>query len=183
LGFMTDADFMSRIQFTAGFTLTRSSVYGKRMVMKNNDEFVETESMQKRPLSGQMPYLLNVGLNYSDKNLNANILFNRSGRQLFVLGENAYGHEYRAPFNSLDATVSYRFSKSGIQLKLSGVNILNSTQIFYTNSPDDYVRDEYNFPTDNLLPHKSENFDPGHDPVIHKTYDGRSFAFSVSRTF
>ncbi|MEA5072388.1 MAG: TonB-dependent receptor [Petrimonas sp.] len=183
LGFMTDADFMSRIQFTAGFTLTRSSVYGKRMVMKNNDEFVETESMQKRPLSGQMPYLLNVGLNYSDKNLNANILFNRSGRQLFVLGENAYGHEYRAPFNSLEATVSYRFPKSGIQLKLSGVNILNSTQIFYTNTPDDYIRDEYNFPTDNFLPHKSENFDRGHDPVIHKTYDGRSFAFSVSRTF
>jgi hypothetical protein len=100
-----------------------------------------------------------------------------------VLGENAYGHEYRAPFNSLEATVSYRFPKSGIQLKLSGVNILNSTQIFYTNTPDDYIRDEYNFPTDNLLPHKSENFDRGHDPVIHKTYDGRSFAFSVSRTF
>ena len=183
LGFMTDADFMSRIQFTAGFTLTRSSVYGKRMVMKNNDEFVETESIQKRPLSGQMPYLLNVGLNYSDKNLNANILFNRSGRQLFVLGENAYGHEYRAPFNSLEATVSYRFPKSGIQLKWSGVNILNSTQIFYTNSPDDYVRDEYNFPTEELLFGKSENYDRGHDPVIHKTYDGRSFAFSVSRTF
>ena len=123
LGFMADTDFMRRIQFVVGFSLTRSFVYGKRMVMIGKDEFAETEIIQKRPLFGQMPYLFNVGLNYSDKNLHANILFNRSGRQLFVLGENAHQHEYRAPFNFLEATVSYRFPNSGIQLKLSGKNL------------------------------------------------------------
>lgn len=183
LGFITDANFIHNIQFAAGFTLTHSSVYGKRMGMKDKDTFMETESIQKRPLSGQMPYLLHIGLNYSDKRLNANLLFNRSSRQLFVLGENAYQHEYKAPFNSMDVVMSYRFPKRDISVKLSGVNLLNYAQIFYTNTPDDYVRDKYNFPTENLLPHKSENYDRGHDPVIHKTYGGRSFSFSVSRTF
>lgn len=98
-------------------------------------------------------------------------------------GENAFQHEYRAPFNSLEAAVSYRFPKSGIKLKLSGVNLLNSAQVFYTNSPDDYVRDECNFPTDKLLPRKSENYDKGRDPVIHKIRDGCVFSLSVSRTF
>ncbi len=183
LDFIADMDFLRHFQLNAAFTLTRSSVYGKRMIMKDKDNFVESESMQKRPLSGQTPYLLNVGLNYSDKNLNANMLFNRSSRQLFVLGGNAYGHEYRAPFNVLEATVSYRFPKSGIQLKWSGINLLNSKEIFYTNTPDDYVRDEYHFPTDNLLPHKSENFDRGRDPVIYQLKNGRTFTFSISCNF
>lgn len=181
LDFIADADFLRHLQLNAGFTLTRSSVYGKRMVMKD-DEFMETESIQKRPLSGQMPYMFNIGLNYSNKNLNANILFNRSSRQLFVLGENAYGHEYRAPSNHLEATVNYHL-KNGISFKLSGVNLLNSKEIFYTNTPNDYVRDEYNFPTENLLPHKSENFDSGRDPIIHQSHNGRTFTFSISHTF
>ncbi len=183
LGFIADVDFFRDIQLVAGFTCTRSSVYGKRMVMNNKGSFVETESVQKRPLSGQTPYLLTVGFNYMGGNMDANILFNRSSRQLFVLGENAFQHEYRAPFNSLEAAVSYRFPKSGIKLKLSGVNLLNSAQVFYTNSPDDYVRDECNFPTDKLLPRKSENYDKGRDPVIHKIRDGCVFSLSVSRTF
>ncbi len=182
LDFIADADFIRHFQLNAGFTLTSSSVYGKRMVMRDKDEFVETESIQKRPLSGQMPYLLNVGLNYSAKNLNANVLFSRSSRQLFVLGENAYQHEYRAPFNSLETAISYRL-KNGISLKLSGINLLNANEIFYTNTSDDYVRDEYNFPIENLLPHKSENFDRGRDPVIYQLRNGRTFTFSISHTF
>jgi outer membrane receptor for Fe3+-dicitrate len=183
LVFMGDADLEHRIQFSAGFTFTRSSVFGMRVIMRDKDEFSETGSIQKRPLSGQMPYQLYIGLNYAVRLLNAHILFNRSGRQLFLLGDIAHRHEYRAPFNSLEATLIYNFPQSRIELKLSGVNLLNSAQIFYTNTPDDYVRDTYNFPTENLLPHKTENYDHGHDPVIHKTYGGRSFTFSVSRSF
>lgn len=177
------ADLMQNIQLVTGLTLTHSSVEGRRIMMNDKGEFMETESMQKRPLSGQMPYLFTIGLNYADKNLNANILFNRSSRQLFVLGENAYQHEYRAPFNSLEASIGYRFPKSGILLKLSGSNLLNAHEIFYTNTPDDYVRDEYNFPTDNLLSRKTENYDKGRDPIVHKIRSGRTVTFSVSGTF
>lgn len=183
LDFITDAVFLRNIQLVAGFMFTRSTVEGKRLVMNDKKEFVEAESTQKRPLTGQMPYLINIGLNYSNKNLNANVIFNRNSRQLFVLGENAHQHEYRAPHNSLEATVSYRFPQNGILLKISGTNLLNTKKNFYTNTPDDYVRDEYNFPTENLLPHKSENFDSGRDPVIHQLKNGRTFTFSVNYNF
>ena len=182
LDFIANTDFIRKIQFISGVTLTHSSVFGKRMVMIGKDEFTETESIQKRPLSGQMPYLFNVGLGYSDTKLNTDILFNRSSRQLFVLGESAFQHEYRAPFNSLEVTMNYRF-KNGISLKLSGANLLNYREFFYTNTSDDYVRDEYNFPTDNLLPQKSENFDRGRDPVIYQLRNGRTFTFSISYNF
>lgn len=112
-----------------------------------------------------------------------NMLFNRSGRQLFLLGENAYQHEYRAPFNSVEANISYRFPKSDIWLKLSAGNLLNTTQLFYTNTPDDYVRDEYNSPTERLLPGKTENYDKVRDPIIHEVKNGQSFMISLSRTF
>ncbi|WP_298648723.1 TonB-dependent receptor [uncultured Proteiniphilum sp.] len=187
LDFMGGSGFLRKVQLSAGLVLTRSSVKGKRvMVIPQEDEedmFIETESTQKRPLSGQTPSQLNAGISYTDKNLHANMLFNRSGRQLFLPGENAYQHEYRAPLTSIEASISYRFPKSDIWLKLSGSNLLNATQIFYTNMPDDYVRGEYGFPTEKLLPGKTENYDKGHDPIIHEVKNGRSFMISLSRTF
>lgn len=187
LDFVGNPDFLRNVQFSAGFVLTRSSVKGKRVIViperEGETQFVETESTQKRPLSGQTPYQLRAGISYTDKSLHANILFNRSGRQLFLLGENAYQHEYRAPFNSVEASISYRFPKSGIWLKLSGSNLLNVTQIFYTNTPDDYVRGEYGLPTERLIPGKTENYDEGHDPIIHEVKNGQSFMISLSRTF
>lgn len=187
LDFLGENGFLRKTQLTAGYVFTRSSVHGKRMRLvthENGDtEFKETPTTQTRPLSGQMPYQLNAGVRFVDNKLFVNVLFNRSGQQLFLLGENAHAHEYRAPFNSLEASIGYRFLKSGILLKLSGSNLLNAHEIFYTNTPDDYVRDEYNFPTENLLPRKTENYDKGRDPIVHKTRSGRTVIFSVSHTF
>ncbi len=187
LDFVGDSDFLRKWQLSAGVVLTRSSVKGKRTIVipQEDDEemFMETESTQKRPLSGQTPYQWKAGISYTGKDLHANMLFNRSGRQLFLLGENAYQHEYRAPSNSLEVNISYRFPKSDIRLKVSGSNLLNTTQIFYRNNQDDYVRDQYNVPTEKLLPGKTENYDKMHDPVIHEVKNGRTFMISLSRTF
>lgn len=188
LDFVGDSDFLRKLQLSAGFVLTRSSVKGKRTMVVSQEEeeedmFIETESTQNRPLSGQTPYQWMAGISYSDKSMHANILFNRSGRQLFLLGENAYQHEYRTPFNSMEANFSYRFPKSGIWLKVSGRNLLDTAQIFYRNTQDDYIRDEYNLPTEKLLPGKTENYDKAYDPVIHEVRIGRSFMISLSRTF
>ena len=187
LDFISHPSFLHNLQLSAGFTLTRSYVEGKRMGMIVNEEgervFFETESTQKRPLSGQMTGSLNIGINYIDKRVNAGIFFYRNGRQLFVLGEKAYQHEYRAPYHSLNVTVSYHLPKSGILMKLSGTNLLNTSQIFYTNTPDHYLRDRYNVTTDILLPHKTENFDKGYDPVIYHLKSGSTCSLSIIRTF
>lgn len=187
LDFWGANSFSSKIHVSAACVITRSSVCGKRvqpMMNENGEtEFVEMQTTQTRPLSGQMPYQLNAGIHYADNKLFVNLTFNRNGRRLFLLGEKAHAHEYRAPFNSLEASIGYRFPKSGILLKLSGINLFNTNEIFYTNTPDDYIRDGYNFPTDNLLPRKTENYDKGRDPIIHETQSGRTFTFSVSRTF
>ncbi len=187
LDFFNGNDWLRKTQLTAGYVFTRSSVHGKRMRLithENGDtKFKEIPTTQTRPLSGQMPYQFNAGIRYADNKLFVNVLFNRSGRQLFLLGENAHAHEYRASFNSLEANIGYRFPKSGILLKLSGSNLLKAHEIFYTNTPVDYVRDEYNFPTDNLLPRKTENYDKGRDPIVHKTRGERTITFSASGTF
>ncbi len=187
LGFIGDTDFLSKIQFSAGLVLTRSSVRGKQMIVikqkEGDDIFIETESTQNRPLSGQTPYQWMVGINYSDKSMHASILFDRSGRQLYLLGESAYQHEYRAPLNSVETSISYRFPKNDIRLKVSGRNLINTTQVFYRNTKDDYARGENGAPIEKLLPGKSENYDKGRDPIVHEVRNGRIFMISISCTF
>ncbi|MEA4980276.1 MAG: hypothetical protein VB098_10355, partial [Petrimonas sp.] len=79
--------------------------------------------------------------------------------------------------------ISYRFPKNDILLKISGRNLLNAVQIFYTNTPEDYVRNEFNFPTDELLPRKTENYDKGRDPITHEVKNGQTFSISISSSF
>lgn len=61
-----------------------------------------------RPLQGQSPYIVNVGLNYSDakKDLQINLLYNVIGRRIIAVGFEAYPDLYEMPRNVVDLTFS-----------------------------------------------------------------------------
>lgn len=185
LDFIAGADFLRNMQVSTGVIFTRSTVEGIRVRPdeESQNSFTETRTVQKRPLSGQTPYLISSGIRYTGETLHVNLFFHRTGRQLFLLGQNAYQNEYRAPYNLLEANVEYQFPGKGISLKISGNNLLNSIQTFYTKTPDDYVRDSYNFPTDKLLPGRSENYVKESDPVVHQIKNGINVNISASYTF
>lgn len=61
-----------------------------------------------RPLQGQSPYIVNVGVNYNDtkKDLQINLLYNVIGRRIIAVGFEAYPDLYEMPRNVVDLTFS-----------------------------------------------------------------------------
>lgn len=81
-----------------------------------------------RPLQGQSPYVINVNLDYDNKDtgFNATVLFNRFGARIDTVGTDRRPDTYQEPFNQLDFVISQKFGsedKNKIRFKLQ--NILN----------------------------------------------------------
>lgn len=93
--------------------------------------FFEKGSREKnRPMQGQSPYLVNVGLFYSHKAWNAAAQYNRIGRRLIGVGRSlgSTGDQtvnipdsYEMPRNSLDFSLSRQFGHFGVKLGLKDV--------------------------------------------------------------
>ncbi len=92
-----------------------------------------------RPLQGQSPYIINIGLLYDlpEAGFNTTILFNRVGERIYLVGDITAGAGspdiYEAPRNLLDFQVSKKILKSKGELRLTISDILNNTQYFYQN--------------------------------------------------
>lgn len=81
-----------------------------------------------RPLQGQSPYVVNVNLDYDNKDTgtNATLLFNVFGARIDTVGTNERPDTYQEPFNQLDFVFSQKFGKGDrnkVRFKIQ--NILN----------------------------------------------------------
>ncbi|MNK12613.1 TonB-dependent Receptor Plug Domain protein [compost metagenome] len=133
--------------------LSNFSVYGnvaviwseiKTLIRVNNPEFnpaKPTEAPEKidvilplkRPLIGQSPYILNVGLSYLSKYAGANVSFNRSGYRSYIVSTPDMT-EFQRPRNLLDLQLSSKFLKQKAELKLNVSNLLNTADEYYNNA-------------------------------------------------
>ncbi len=98
-----------------------------------------------RPLQGQSPYIVNVGLNYNDqaKDLQINVLYNVIGRRIFAVGFDGYPDIYEMPRGVLDVT----FSKAvGSRWTLKGgiTDILNQGNVLLQDGNQDQKFDRKN---------------------------------------
>lgn len=66
-----------------------------------------------RPLQGQSPYIINVGLNYNQvkKDFQLNLLYNVIGKRIFAVGFEGYPDLYEMPRNMIDLTFSKGIGK------------------------------------------------------------------------
>lgn len=103
----------------------------------------------ERPLYGQSPYLINIGLNYNnrDRGFSSTLLFNRIGRRIWLVGIDQDPHVWEAPRSVLDFQVSKNIGKYG-ELKLTVGDIFNQRLNFYQDIDDNGKYDEG---TDNLM--------------------------------
>jgi hypothetical protein len=84
----------------------------------------------KRPLEGQAPYVLNLGLSYSTWNgWEAGLFYNRFGKRLTAAGGSGLPDIYEQPRNALDGTLSVPF-RQGVRMKLKGTNLLDAEYRF-----------------------------------------------------
>lgn len=94
--------------------------YDSRLMFAREGEEID----DVRQLQGQSPYLINAGLNYNDRGLEAGLFYNVQGKTLEVVGLAQNPDVFVHPFNSLDFNFSKKLGKnqrSTISLKVNNI--------------------------------------------------------------
>ena len=129
VGFGTELEFRKKldfISFLSHFTLSGnlSFIYSKVT------DIAETVN---RPLQGQSPYLLNIGLQYDleQHGITANLLFNQIGRRILFVGSEAISDIWENPRGLLDIQVAKKIANKKGEIRLGINDLLNAPGYFY----------------------------------------------------
>jgi outer membrane receptor protein involved in Fe transport len=135
-----EVEFRRKLDFTNGlknFTLLANAAYIYSRVKS------EAQNLKiDRPMQGQSPYLVNVSLMYDlqEKGFSTTLLFNQVGERIYLVGDISAGAGspdiYEAPRPILDLQVAQKVLKSKGEIRLNVSDIINRTQYFYQNAPD-----------------------------------------------
>lgn len=123
LAFITEA--------TKNFTLTGNISYIHSRVQ-------DTTSLD-RPLQGQSPYLVNIGLQYDleEQGFSGTLLFNQIGRRILFVGDRSISDIFESPRPLLDLQLSKKILKKRGEVKLNVSDIFNKRAYFYHDLDDD----------------------------------------------
>ncbi len=131
-----EVEFRKKLDFIKGlknFTFQANAAY---IYSRIKDKGFQVD----RPLQGQSPYLINLGLLYDweKAGLNFTLLYNQIGERIYLVGDLTSGAGspdiYEAPRGLLDFQASKKFLKNKAEIRLNVQDILNQTQYFYQNA-------------------------------------------------
>lgn len=117
-------DFIRAIK---NFTLTANLSYIHNRVSGSTNAKID------RPMQGQSPYVVNLGLQYDLERygLTSTLLFNQIGRRIAYVGNDQTPVIWEAPRPLLDFQLAKRVLKSKGEIKLNISDILNQRANFY----------------------------------------------------
>jgi TonB-dependent receptor len=101
-----------------------------------------TNQIQNRPLQGQSPYIINVGLYYNDeeKGFSVNTAYNVFGPRIFSVGDKIFPSWWEMPRQSLDFQIAKVWAKR-FETKLNIQNLLNAaTRLYQDNNNDNKIK-------------------------------------------
>lgn len=137
ISYGAEIEFRKKLGLANGlknFTLQANAAYIHSVVKSESFDL-------DRPMQGQSPYAINVGLLYDleKAGLNATLLYNQIGRRIYVVGQNALNiggspDIYEAPRPLLDFQMAKKILKSKGELRLNVSDLLNKVQYFYQNA-------------------------------------------------
>jgi TonB-dependent receptor len=106
------------------------------------DASTNTFQENKRPLQGQSPYVINVGLYYNDSETgwSANAGYNLFGNRIMAVGSTLFPSWIERPRQSLDLQVAKTFRN--VEVKLNVQNVLNSQYRIYQDNDENQQIDE-----------------------------------------
>jgi outer membrane receptor protein involved in Fe transport len=152
-----------------GSILKNTTFYANLAYIKSVVDDNSIENAKSRPLSGQSNYVINTSLSYTLPNdkLSFNLLYNRIGQRLFLVGEGGgadgsgkLGNIFESPRNLLDFQANMNLNKRS-SLRLNVKDVLNAQYRFYydqngnnkfdnpvykrgtINSSEDYILQQY----------------------------------------
>jgi outer membrane receptor for ferrienterochelin and colicin len=97
-----------------------------------------TNQIQNRPLQGQSPYIINLGLYYNDEEtgLSVNTAYNVFGPRIFSVGDKIFPSWWEMPRQSVDFQIAKTWNKR-FETKLNIQNLLNATYRLYQDNNND----------------------------------------------
>ncbi len=101
-----------------------------------------TNQIQNRPLQGQSPYIVNVGLYYNDveKGFSVNTAYNVFGPRIFSVGDVIFPSWWEMPRQSVDFQIAKTWHKR-FETKLNIQNLLNATyRLYQDNNSDNEIK-------------------------------------------
>jgi outer membrane receptor for ferrienterochelin and colicin len=101
-----------------------------------------TNQIQNRPLQGQSPYIINLGLYYNDeeKGFSVNTAYNVFGPRIFSVGDKIFPSWWEMPRQSLDFQIAKIWNKR-FETKLNIQNLLNAaTRLYQDNNNDNEIK-------------------------------------------
>ena len=121
------------------------------------------QAVTQRPMQGQSPYIVNVGLYYRNEkaSLQVNALYNIIGRRLFIIGYDDYPDIYEMPRNHVDLTVTKGIGRK-LELKAGVRDLLNDHFMLMQDANRDGI------------------FDQDSDQVIQRFRPGTTFSLGLS---
>ena len=129
LGFVGLNNFEVNSNFSYIYSaVTRDSAeYAARVASARTGEVIS----ELRPMQGQSPYMVNVGLNYNDpkKGWQGGLFYNVQGEKLYIVGVADNPDVYEVPFHSLNFNLMKTFGEDRqYQMGFGINNILDDTR-------------------------------------------------------
>jgi TonB-dependent receptor len=138
LSFINETDFLKNTSVYANLAIMKSDVKLDRNLFANIND--------SRALQGQSPYLINGGIQYNDNTWGFNILYNRIGRRINIVGFGRYEGDgfqyeypdiYENPRDVIDVQVSRKLFNSRADLKINFGDLLNQKAVLYQDTNND----------------------------------------------
>ena len=127
LGFLTG--YLDQSYVSGNYTRVHSAI--EYQFEKTDDEGNDIIETRTRPMQGQSPWTVNLGLLFVEPKTNVSIslLFNRIGRRLNAVADDEKQHEYQEPRDLLDLAVSRTFLRR-YQVKFTAKNLKNEDEVY-----------------------------------------------------
>jgi TonB-dependent receptor len=133
-GYGVELELRKKLDFNPVFK--NFTLYSNLSYIANKVE--DSKSNINRPMQGQSPYVVNIGLQYDlDKaGLNTTLLFNQIGRRILYVGNEQVPAIWENPRPLLDFQIAKKVVKNKGEIRLSVSDILNKNAYFYHDLDD-----------------------------------------------
>lgn len=134
--FGAEFEFRKKLDFSNAF---------KNFTVQGNLSYIYNRVPSlNRPMQGQSPYLINLGIQYDVEKigLNTTLLFNQIGRRIYYVGGSDVPPVWEAPRPLLDLQIAKKVMKNKGEIKLNISDIINQAAKFYHDLNDNGKYDE-----------------------------------------
>jgi outer membrane receptor protein involved in Fe transport len=162
-GYGIEVEGRKKLDFASA--LKNFSLFGNLSYIYNRVNF--DSKVADRPMQGQSPYLINVGLQYDleKSGINTTLLFNQIGRRIVYVGGSDAPAIWERPRPLLDFQIAKKLLDKRAEIKLNISDILNKENYLY------YDVDE------------NEQFKKGKDAIFINRKMGTTFGLSFTYNF